>query len=120
MDNFVEIDVKYKRFGFTRKRRQGMLFDLYAWFLLWQHFGWDFSMIGKKPMDELQSGMLYTGALSYDRFKGEKHEFTVEDMERWMNDLPVSKMKEISRALMESTKILEPLAKAGAAVEKKK
>jgi len=120
MENFVEIQVKYKRFGFTRTRKQGLLFDLYAWFLLWQHFGWDFDTIGGKGIDELQSGMLYTGALSYNRLKGERHEFTVADVERWLDDIPVSKMKEISRVLLESTKILEPLKQAGAVVEKKK
>lgn len=118
MDYIVEIEVKYKRFGFTRKRKQGLKFDMYAWFLLWEHYGWSFDTLGQKPLDELQGGMLYTGALSYDRFMGIRREYTIEDVERWINELPVSKMKEISKVLTESTKILEPLKAAGESKKK--
>ena len=118
MDNFVEIEIKQKKRFRTVLIKQGLMFDLYAWFLLWQHFGWNFDTIGTKAVDELQSGMVYTGALSYNRYKGIRKEFTIEDCEKWIDELPVRKMKEISKVLMESTKILEPLKAAGESKKK--
>ena len=103
--------IKVKRFLF--KRKQGLLFDLYAWHLLWQHFGWDFDEIGKKSIDELHNGMLFTGAVSYNRYQGIKRKLTPKDVEKWVGDLSVGKMREISKALMDSTKVIEPMKAAG-------
>ena len=112
MDNFVEINVRYKRLGFTRTRTQGILFDLYAWFLLWQHFGWDFDILSKKSPDELATGMLYTGAVSYNRFKGIRVAFIKQDVDKWVDEIPTGKMKEIGKVLMDSMKVLEPIRAA--------
>ena len=120
MEHGCEIEIKTKGRFFTKIRTQGLLFDMYAWFLLWQVYNWDFEALGKKTPDELSAGMLYTGALSYNKDKGIKVDFTREDVVKWIDDIPTGKMKEIGRVLMESMKVLDPIRQAGAAVEKKK
>jgi len=118
MDNFCEIEIK-KKWLFTYTKKQGLLFDLYAWFLLWQSYGWDFNALSHKNVDELSSAMLYTGALSWNRFNGIRVDFTKEEVQKWADNLSVGKMKELGRVLLESMKVMEEI-KAGAGVEKKK
>ena len=120
MDYYCEIEVKTKGRFFTKIKTQGLLFDLYAWFLLWQVYEWDFEVLGKKNTDELSSGMLYTGALSYNRFKGIPVDFTQDDVEKWLYDIPTGKMKEIGKTLMLSMQVLEKIKTVGPAGEKKK
>jgi len=110
MEHLVIIKVKS---WFLFKRKQGLLFDLYAWHLLWQHFAWDFEEIGKKSIDELHTGMLFTGAVSYNRYKGINRRLTPKDAKRWIDDLSVGKMREISKVLMDSMKFIEPMKAAG-------
>jgi hypothetical protein len=129
MDNFCEIEIrqpdkKVKSLFRTKlikqpPKVQGLLFDLYAWFLLWQVYAWDFEALSKKTTDELSSGMLYTGALSWNRFHGVPVDYTKADVEAWIDDIPTGKMKEIGRVLMASMKVMEEI-KAGAGVGEKK
>ena len=133
MDHYVTIEVQQPdkllvrkflgfRYGVKKvpqpPRVQGILFDLYAWFLLWEHFGWDFDLLGKRTVDELASGMLYTGSISWCKFHGLPINFTKDDVGRWMDDLSNKKMKEIGKVLTESMKVLEPLKAAGESKKK--
>jgi hypothetical protein len=120
MDHYCEIYVKQKRLFRTVTRKQGLLFDLYAWFLLWQVYEWDFEVSGKKTPDELSTGMLYTGALSWNRLNGIKVGYTQEDVNKWIDEIPTGKMKEIGKTLMLSMQVLEKIKTAGKTVEKKK
>lgn len=118
MEHYCEIEIK--RHWPLKPRRQGLLFDLYAWFLLWQVYEWDFEALGRKTADELSAGMLYTGALSWCKDNGIKVDFTKEQVAGWIDDIPTGKMKEIGKVLMESMKVLDPIRAAGAKGEKKK
>jgi hypothetical protein len=120
MEHYCEIEIKTKKRFFTKIRTQGLLFDMYAWFLLWQVYEWDFEALGKKSPDELSAGMLYTGALSWCKDQGIKVDFTKEDVSKWIDDIPNGKMKEIGRVLTESMKVLEPIQAAGRKVEGEK
>jgi hypothetical protein len=120
MEHYCEIEIKTKGRFFTKVKTQGLLFDMYAWFLLWQVYEWDFEAIGKKSIDELSAAMLYTGALSYNKDRGIKVDFTREQVQAWIDDIPTGKMKEIGRVLLESMKVLEPIQAAGRKVEEQK
>jgi hypothetical protein len=120
MDHYCEIEVKTKGRFFTKIRRQGLLFDLYAWFLLWQVYEWDFETLGRKTPDELSAGMLYTGALSWCKNEGIKVDFTKEDVEGWIDNIPTGKMKEIGRVLINSMQVLDKIRAAGAKGDEKK
>jgi hypothetical protein len=120
MEHYCEIEIKQKGRFFTKITKRGLLFDMYAWFLLWQVYEWDFEALGKKTPDELSAGMLYTGALSYCKENGIKVDFTKEDVDGWIDQIPTGKMKEIGKTLLRSMQVLENINTAGAGGEKKK
>lgn len=111
-DHYIEIKVK-RRIGY---RRQGILFDLYAWFLLWQTYGWDFEAISKMN-SELDAVMIYTGAVSWNKYIGKRVNFDDKDAKRWAEELTVKEMKQIGKVLMDSMKVMERM-QAGAVKKK--
>jgi hypothetical protein len=103
LPHYVEIETKCKRFGILPcKRTRGFLFDMYAWYLLWQSHGWDFEAIRKTSMDDLSVEMLYFGAVAHCKEIGKRIDFTRDDVMEWEDKLTKSKRKELAEVLQNS------------------
>lgn len=83
--HYCEIDVKYRRFGFTRTRKQGFLFSMLAWYLLYEEYGWDFDGMREKGEAELMSKMVYLAAKVANWDKGLPAMFTLADVAGWLD-----------------------------------
>ena len=110
----------YIRLKVGRFRRQGFLFDMYAWFLLYQELGVGISEIGERNPEELLTDMVYLAGVSYNRSVGKKVRFTKSDVMVWLDRMPNRDVKALGKAFQESITVVSEVVETSQEAEKKK
>jgi hypothetical protein len=85
------------------KVRLGFLFDMYAWFLLFEEFGFDLSDIKQEAMRRI----LYTAAVSAARDQGKRVWFTADDIDRFIETVPTKESNAVITTLKNSQDVIK-------------
>lgn len=104
--HYCEIDVKYKRFGITRTRKQGFLFSMLSWYLLYEEYGWDFDDMREKGEAELMSRMVYLAAKVANFEKGLPALFTMQDVAGWLDQCNGKDTKKVEQTFRRAMTVI--------------
>ena len=134
MEHYVEIEIGQPdlyvvkkflgiRYGVKKipqpPKKLGLYFDLYAWYLLYKKYNWNFEALQSKSTEELSNAMLFTGAISWLK-EQVKVDFSEGDIAAWANEVPAKKMREIGNVLLDSMSVFKDMKEKMAAGESKK
>lgn len=113
--NYIELKVP------GRLRKVGFLFDMYAWFLLYQEMGTDLNDISGNDPEKLMGDMIYTSAVSACKEKGRRVRFNRDKVMGWLDKMTNRDVKELGKVFNESITLLNKTIEAtdGATNEKK-
>lgn len=105
-----------------RRRTQGFAFDMLAWYLLYDDFGWDFEAIGKADRNELLAKMVYSAAKSANIHDGKAFRYTIQEVAGWIADTRTSEFERLRSVFEASMKMIpqEMAAKAEGMKDAKK
>jgi len=105
--------------GFWR-RRQGFLFDMYAWFKLTELHNVEFGDLSKFNQETIIRDMMYCAALSWNKDQGKRIHYTQADVIGWMENLPSKDVKRLVDTFAKSKVFGKTLAEWAVSNEKKK
>jgi len=98
-------EIRVKRWLLWPKVKVGFLFDMFAWFKLFDDFGFDLDKIKSDP----EKNILFTAAVSAAKEKGKKVWFTPSQIQQFIK----------KSATEESTVVLSTLKKSQETMQKK-
>jgi len=85
----------------------GFLFDMYAWFLLFDEFGFDLSEL----KDEASKHIIYCAAVSSCRSKGRKIWFDSKDVNQFLQNTPTKDSTKVKETFKKSQSVIEDFNK---------
>lgn len=88
------------------RRSQGFSFDMLAWYLLYDEFGWDFDKIAATDRVEVMSKMVYCAAKSANYSKGKSARFTIKDVGKWMENTRTKESDRMRAVFERSMRVL--------------
>ena len=107
MDGEIVINIRQEKvrkrlFGLKKEiivtyRPQGFLFGMSVWIRLWE-------IQEKKELDPKETTILlyYLAADNYQKEQRQKTDFTIDDVERWIKEMPQSDANAIAQCLVDS------------------
>jgi hypothetical protein len=108
-------------YGFLIKKKIQFDFDMLAWFLLYQDFGWEFDDIGKKPPEELMAHLLVSAAKSHAVKLGKPIKIDIKKIGKILENSKTSESEKLKAVFAQSSRAIpaEIADKIGGQVKKK-
>lgn len=97
------IEIKVRRWKLLPKVRLGFLFDMYAWFMLFDEFGVDIEQLKGSGAKNI----LYAAAVSAAKEKGRNVWFTTEDIERFIENATTKESNQVIKTLRDSQTVVQ-------------
>mgnify|MGYP001822074461 CR=1 FL=1 len=108
-------EIRVRRWRLWPKVQLGFLFDMYAWFLIWDEFG-----IGLSELkDDAANKILYCAAVSAARAEGRKVWFTEKDVRRFIEQSTTKESNQLTQTLIKSQKVVTEFAEKAKGSKKK-
>lgn len=95
-------EIRVRRWRFWPKVRIGFLFDMYAWFLLFDEFGIELDNL----KDQASKQIMFAAALSSARNTGKKEWFNADDIVKFLEDIPARESNKVLKTFRESQTVI--------------
>ena len=106
LEHYIEVKVPRRCWIFSCKRKQGFLFDTYAWYLLYREYGTDIGEVGKFDPQTLVARMIHTAAISANKEQGKRVAFTGDDVAEWVDAMTNREIKRLGEVFAQSMKVM--------------
>ena len=113
-------EIKVHRWKLLPKVRIGFLFDMYAWFLMYDTDKIDLADTGKMKPGDLIAAMIYAGAVSWSKDLGRRQWFTRTDIDRFIENVSKREFETIQATFLNSFAEMSKKLPIQDEIEKKK
>lgn len=109
-------------YGILNHKKLLFDFDMMAWFILYQDFGWDFEEIGRQPSEKLMTFLLLSASKSYCIKSGKKFNLTLEKLVKILENSKTAESERLKIVFAQSSRAIpeEINEKMGSGSVKKK